>query len=298
VNVAFHGFEMKHVFLRTAFVLLLLCLTQGIAAQRVFGGEDRQVAHREGGVCSLQQVLCGFVGKDLASLVEILLYSLVVTFFYFPLASNLASVSDFFTMIFSAIYCIWGMNHIWAISFQRQSAAVLGVSSALLAFLLDGMEPSGPELARGMGGYGSLLLLASPIRWAMAQWVFRLIAAQGSTYGQENVRHSVAEHWSSRGYQLDGPEDLACPDSSMGVLERWTRNKGFVCHSGQLFLLGFLFRFVAAACLLLSTSAKASGGQLPLGTSSSTRSRMLRDAIITFIAFLFLLELLVLGQTV
>jgi len=234
------------------------------------------------------------VGKDLASLAEIWLAATCFTMTFFPMAHTFATVSDLFALGFSTLYCVWGMNHIFAICFQPQSAVILGVTASFVSFLFSGVKPAAHKLAGSMGGYGSLLLLVSPIRWAMTQWIFRQITGQGSTYTQDIVRHSVGGHFNGQGYNLN---DLECPDHSSTVLERWMHHKGYACHSGQLFLLGFLFRFVAAVCVLFSASAKASGGQLPLGITSNTRSRMLRDAIVTFIVFFFLLELLVLGQT-
>ena len=43
---------------------MILCLAQSIAAQRIFGGEDRQVAWREASVCSPVQIVSAFIGKD------------------------------------------------------------------------------------------------------------------------------------------------------------------------------------------------------------------------------------------
>lgn len=291
---AFPNLQLEHVFLPSSLMFLLLCLAQSVAAQRIFGGEDRQMTHREAGVCSLGQIVFGFIGKDLASLVEIVLAAMCFTLTYWPQSASFVHGSDLFAIGFATLYCIWGLNHIWAIAFSPHSAMLLAVIVSFLSFLFCGLKPEAHVLAKSLGGYGSLLLLVSPVRWSMSHWIFRHLTGNGSTYFGEAITDKV--HWlfSQRGFKLD---NLQCPNFQRRVLERWVSGEGLVCHSGQLFLLGFLFRFIAVMCLLVSSSSKASGGRLPLGTSSSLRSRMLRDAIMVFLAFFVVLQIVLLGQT-
>merc|ERR1711870_206833 len=116
---------MRHIFLPTALLMLLLCLTQSSAAQRIFGHEDREIAWREASVMSLKQLLFSFVGKDLASLGEIMFSAMCFTCVYWPRSGTFASGADVFAMAFGLLYANWGLNHIWAILFPPNSSMIL-----------------------------------------------------------------------------------------------------------------------------------------------------------------------------
>lgn len=291
---AFPGGNLEHVFLQNGLMLMLLCLTQSIGAQRLFGGAERHVALREASVTSLSQVLYGFIGKDVVGLVEMFLAAMVYTLTYWPLATTYASVTDFFAIGFATLYCIWGMNHIFAIAFPGNTAMLLAVTTSFLSFMFSGLRPEAHVISASLGGYGSLLLLASPVRWAMSHWIFRHVTGPGSTYAQGSVKDKVEPVFSQRGFSMN---HLACPDYSAVVAVRWANKSGWVCHSGQLFLLGFLFRFLAATCLLLRSSAGASGGQLSFGASTITKARMLRHCMIVFLIFVTVFDIFLLGRT-
>jgi len=294
---ALPGKDLGHIFLPAGLMLLLLCLAQSAAAQRTFGGEERLVAGREAGVCSLRQVLLGFVGKDLASLAEILLATLCYCMAFWPEAHTFASGPDLFAIGFACLYCIWGLNFIWSVLFPPHVAMLFGVTCAFLSFLFAGLKPEASKLVDGLGGYGKLLLLASPIRWSMSHFIFRHVTGRGSTYFEGTFKDTVSWMFGQRGFRLDTVVDMRCPAATMTVIERWRNNDGLVCHSGQLFLLGVLFRFIAAMCLLLSSSSTASGGQLPLGFSSKIGSRVLRDLLYVLLACFVVLQVLLLGET-
>jgi len=284
-----------HIFLKGLLVWLLLCLAQSVASQRVFGGEERQMAWREASVCSLSQIVSSFIGKDVASLVEMGLAALCFTLVYWPLVQQYASGGDIFAIGFAFLYAVWGVNHIWAIAFPPQTAMIFCVVTSFLAFMFCGIKPDASFLFNSLGTYGSLLLLVSPVRWAFSQWAFRHATGAGANYFREPAVQSVAMgHFGDLGFSL---QKLQCPRYDVGILERWKQQDGWACHSGQLFLLGFLFRFLAVTVLMMMSSAAASGGELSLGMSSTLKSRLARDGLVIFVVFLTPLQLLLLGLT-
>lgn len=291
---AFPVAYMDHVFLQNGLMLLLLCLAQSVAAQRLFGGEERTMAWREASVCSPSQVLYSFIGKDMASLVEIALAAMCFTLVYWPIGHTYASGSDLFAIGFACLYAIWGLNHIWAIAMPQHAAMLLAVVMSFLSFLFAGLKPEAYVLARTLNGYGSLLLLMSPVRWALSHFLFRHVTGRGATYTEGEVKAHVQHLFSERGYDIN---KIQCPNLSVGIMDRWANHEGWVCHSGQLFLLGFLFRLLALLILVLIGSKRAAGGQLPLGVLSSTRSRLLQDCIGVFLVGLTVLNVWLLGFT-
>lgn len=295
---AVKGSGLGHVFLPTGLTLLLLCLAQSVAAQRVFAGEERQVAYREAAVCSLNQVLWSFVGKDLASLLEISIGTMCFTLTFWPNANTFASVFDVYAIGFACLYSIWGLNYIFSIVCPPSTAMLFAVAACFLSFLFSGLKPEAEVLVGALGGYGRLLLLVSPIRWSMSHFIFRHITGRGSTFFEPSLLDTgVKWLFEHRGYRLENIVDGKCPAATGSVIERWSNKDGLLCHSGQLFLLGILFRFIAAACLLLCSSAKTSGGQLPLGFSSRVGSGVLRDALFVLLTFFVLLQIVLLGET-
>jgi len=291
---AFPGWELKHAFLSTTLLFLLVSLTQSFAAQRIFGTFERDLIIREAGVSSLAQTCCAFLGRDLASIAEMLINATVVTLAYWPLSASFVSGSDLFAISFALIYAVWGFSHIVAIVFNRQVAMIASTCICGLAFLFAGLKPEAERLMASFNGKGEILLLLSPIRWSMSHYLYRQVTGWGSTFMQPQVRDLVSGLFRIRGYSLD---HLTCPNVEGRILERWHKGQGMICHNGQLFLLGFLFRLLAVMSLLVMTGLKVSGGQLPMGTSCSARSRLLRDGLIIFIIFFFVLQVLLLGQT-
>lgn len=293
---AFSSMGFEHIFKRNTLVLLLLCLVQTITSSRIFGGEESTIAGREAGVSSLPQVLYAFVGKDMASLVEIGLAAACFTLTYWPLVESNASGGDIFSIGFALTYCVWGVSHIWAVVCPSNVAFIMGVVMSFLWFVFDGVKPSVQVFANGLGGYGTLLLLMSPIRWALSSLVYRHVVGPGSTYLEPVAGAQVQGHFLESGFDMS-KLPRRCPDHSAGVLQRWLDGNGWGCHSGQLFLLGILFRVLAAVCLLLRSASQASGGQLSFGSSSVLKTRLLRDALVTFLAFVLIFELHLLGLT-
>jgi len=236
-------------------------------------------------------VLFAFVGKDFASLVEISMCTAGFTLTYWPLVGSNLAGSDVFAMAFAYVYCTWGMHHIWAIACPLRTAMLIGVMVAFCDFLFCGIMPKAHELVPAFGGCGLLLLLACPNRWAVSHMLYQHAVGVGSTLPGSNTGH-----WAEYGFPLD-KLPKTCPDATESVGERWRQGNGFACHTGQLYLLGVLFRFVAALCLLATSSAKASGGSLSLGAPSEKHARLVRNLIVIFVVFFVLLELTLLGLT-
>merc|ERR1711971_1544065 len=156
--------------------------------------------------------------------------------------------------------------YILAIAFNRHVTLIASVLVSFLSFLCSGLKPTAIDVMESFNGYGKLFLLLSPIRWSMSHWLYRYVTGKGSTFMEHEVFEHVSGIFNTRGYNIDV---LTCPNYESRVIDRWRDKKGLMCHSGQLFLLGFLFRFLAFVCLLVVTRSKVSGGQLPIGTSSS-----------------------------
>merc|ERR1711924_282001 len=130
---------MDQFFLPNSMMFLLICLDQSIAAQRLFGGTERPIAWREAKVSSLSQVMFGFVGKDLSSLVEMLFAATCCSLPFWPDAGTFASWGDLLAITFACIYCVWGLNHTWTIAFPAHTAMLFAVVSAFMAFLFNGV---------------------------------------------------------------------------------------------------------------------------------------------------------------
>lgn len=279
------------IFLQNAVLLLLISLGQSVAAQRIFGGDERKIAWREASVSSLSQVLYSFIGKDTASLVEIAFSAVCCALLYLPTSNSFASGGDLFSIFFAFQYAVWGLNHMLAIAMPTNSAMLLGVIGSFLSFSFSGLMPPAHVLTETLWGYGSMLVLASPHRWALASIVFRHVTGRGATFTGE-MRNHLGGYFIGQGFDLG---KLQCPNYSVGAMARINDHQGWVCHNGQLFLLGFLFRFLALFILMLSGMSKSSGGQLALGVHSSSRSQLLRDGIGVFIIGLAVLNIWLLG---
>mmetsp|Transcript_135912 Transcript_135912/g.264498 ORF Transcript_135912/g.264498 Transcript_135912/m.264498 type:complete len:301 (+) Transcript_135912:1-903(+) len=293
VAMAFPDLNTKHIMVPPALLILISSLMQSVSAQRIFGGSERDMALREAGVFSLAQTFYSFVGRDLASIVEILMAAGCFTLIYWPMTPSFMSGSDMFAIAFALFYAIWGMNHILAIALNQQAAMVLGVVTCFLSFLCAGVRPAATSIMQAFGGYGKLFMLASPMRWAYSLWLYRHFTGI-PLYQHETIVEDLLPWFGDQGFKFD---NLTCPNFESRILDRWLDKQGLVCHSGQLFLLGFLFRFVAAVTFLVTTSSKTTGGPLPLGVSSSMGARLMRDALIIFISFFIMLQILILGQT-
>lgn len=280
-------------FLKTGLLILLLALVQSVAAQRLFGGEERHVAWREASVSSLIQVVFAFVGKDIASLMEITLTSFVFVFAYWDYAGTYASAFDMYEVGFATTYAFWGFNHVLAICFPPSAAMLLSVVFSFMSFLMSGLRPPAAQIMPALHGYGKLVLLASPVRWALTNWLFHHVAS-GAALTLSPVAKAVAEQrFRERGFSL---EDLPMPPNR-SINERWSQGSGWVSSSGQLFLLGFLFRFLAVTLLLFTSSANASGGQLSLGEMSMAKSRVMKGCLVIFLTFFSAMCIALLGRT-
>merc|ERR1712043_76292 len=132
---AFPNFQMEHIFLESGLMLLLLVLAQSVAAQHLFGGEERAMMWREAAVSSLSQTLFSFIGRDIASLAELALTAVSFSLVYWPISHTYVSCSDTFAIGFGVLYAVWGMNHIWAISCPSHTAMLVAVIVSFMCFL-------------------------------------------------------------------------------------------------------------------------------------------------------------------
>ncbi|CAK0855900.1 unnamed protein product [Prorocentrum cordatum] len=285
----------KQLLISGSLVFVLVFLLQLVPAQRVFGLEERKVAWREASVTSLSQVAFSFVGKDLASLAEIFFHAASFTLTFLPLAQTFASGAEVFSVAFALIYCVWGIIHIAAIVFTAQKATMCGVVLGFMAFLFSGAKPESFLLVESLGGLGKFLVLVTPTRWALSHWIFLHMSGRGSFWTSEFAASVLEKYMYDVGFSLKSMQCMRSPGTS-SVLERLRAHDGFECSSLPLLLLGALFRFLAAACLLITTgSSRASGGELPLGVASEAGSRLLKACLAAFLVFGAVLNVLLLG---
>jgi len=294
--LAFPSVGFTHLFQKNSLMLLLVALAQSVSSQRIFGGEEREVAKREAAVVSLPQMLYSFVGKDMASIVEMSFASASFALTHWQLVSSNMSITDLVSIGFSFLYAVWGLNYIWSILLPSKNALLLVIVVPFLNFILCGVSPDVEKLTDALGVGGGLLVLASPIRWALSRLVYLHVTGYGSTYVLQDTQQRVSGNFRDKGFDVKFLSS-ACSKQTTGVLKRWMQRDGWMCHSGQLFLLGLLFRFVAVICLLFKSGAEASGGQLVLGMPAPWQSRALKHALYVQLVFVFIFELVLLGHT-
>jgi len=246
--------------------------------------------------CKGQRPDCRCSGRK-ASLAEIFFHAACFTLTYLPMATTFASGADLFSVAFALMYCVWGIVHVAAIVLTVQKATMLGVVMAFMAFLFSGAKPEAFLLVDQLGGLGTFLMLVSPTRWALSYWLFMHMSGRGSYWVSEVVVEAFGGNMYDMGFSLKSMRCMRSPGSST-VLERLRGHDGFECSSFPLLLLGALFRFLAAACLLITSSAKASGGELPIGMASEAGSRLVRACLAVFLVLGAVLNVLLLGHMV
>lgn len=295
VRWTFAGINIPSTMTRTTIVFLVLNLLQSFAAQRYFGGDQREMAIREVSVTSLSQVMYAFVGKDVVGVMEIWITSLVYSLVHWSTYGSTAPLPDVFEVGFGVLYAMWGLNHMLAIRFTRATAQSGGIVFSFMSFLFVGVTPTAKSLYAQIGDSGIYMMMLSPVRWGFTMWLRADMTSEGSPW-TTNMRALAERPFRAKGFELDGVDK--CSDYSAGVAERWSMlNSSWTCDSTQMFLLGFLFRFLALVFWLEVSNAKCSGGQVTVGAPTARASRVARDYLAIFVVFAFILSLALMGYT-
>jgi ABC-type multidrug transport system ATPase subunit len=269
----------------------IFSLTQGVAAQKVFGGAERVVAWREAGV-GVNSIMY-FSGRDLAAVVDMLFMSVAFAVFYWPLSAGHFSLHAMVWSTFAYTYAVWGLNFAISIAFDPSAANMISVVSAFMCYFFVGLEPSFKTFVNIGGGYvGEPIVALSPMRWLFNFIAFKELQHRDSPLSNPITRQSLEDWLPDKGFPktFDG-----LYDTPMG--ERWLQDPPSTYNFGtkQLYMLGLLFRFLALVCLIFFSKKHASGGGAVIeaptggGGKQSFASNLLRLLSSAFSAFLFVL---------
>jgi len=258
--------------LNPSLALFLLMLTQGVAAQRVLGGNTRYVVWREAGTAG-NSALC-FIGRDLASMIETLLAAIIFTSIYWTWGPLLSSHHTVFWTSWALVYAVFGLNYIWSVLLSPDTAQMMAVVTAFLAFMLAGLQPPFANMIALENGneMGPRIMALSPIRWAFGRLMHDHTVLKQSVFDNPMVRFLAKSKLDELGMPLDWihANNWKCTGSCQA---RWSGDKNngvpsisFVCNLTQLVLLGIYYRAVALLCMTVMAHLKSQGGGSLFGT--------------------------------
>lgn len=243
--------------MQSAFAALFLMLLQGVAAQRIFGA-DLLVTWREARVG--MPMVAYLVAKDLAALFEVTLSAAVFTATYGSQSGAQLQLHQLLAGSWAFVYAVFGLSYIFSIVLSPGAAQMTAVVASFLSFCVAGVyQPQLPEIAAQLNGRGWMIPALSPVRWLFG---FLLTAETGHLTAI--TRTGSAGTLRGKGYDLKYLEQ--CTSSALGVdgniftlQQAWENNRGWVCSTAPLLLLGVIFRFLAVICLMLYVHAQTSG---------------------------------------
>lgn len=255
--------RLDHFLMQSALAALALMLLQGVAAQRVFG-QDLLITWREARVG--MPMVAYFVAKDMASLFEITLSAAVFAATYGACSGAQLGLLPLFAGSWSFIYSVFGLNYIFSIVLSPGAAQMSAVVASFMSFCVAGVyQPQLPAMAIMLKGRGWMVPALSPIRWF---WAFLLTheVPHLEQISLEGARGSLRD----KGYDTQYLEECtsswllrvgtAGSGASASTLKQaWIENRGWVCSTSELLLLGIMLRFLAGLCLVLYVNAQTSG---------------------------------------
>lgn len=261
--------RLDQFLMQSALAALFLMLLQGVAAQQVFGA-DLLTTWREARVG--MPMVAYFVAKDLTACIEVTLSSAVFAAAYGYASGSQVSLRQLFAGSWAFVFAIFGLNYIFSIILSPGAAQMSAVVTSFLSFCTAGVyQPQLNEMASMFEGRGWMVPALSPVRWL---WGY-LLTAEVPNLTPLTLEGSAGT-LRGKGYDVEYLHD--CKNSMVGIQdqavrtlqEAWLDNRGWVCSTAPLLLLGILFRFLAGCCLLLYVSAQTSGwarffGQSELG---------------------------------
>jgi len=244
--------------------IFLLMLSQGPSAQRVFGGQERYIIWREAGA-RINTALC-FIGRDIASFVEMGISSAVFSMLYWSLGPVQASQYLMFWCSFTTVYATYGLNYIFSVMLPPESAQMVSVVSTFLCFFGAGVNPTFNSMAKERPGV--LFMALSPIRWAYGYIMHEHVLVQHSSFYNKMIQHMASRRLNALGMPLSwiDTHGWSCANSDLSCSDRMGGDGGdrpqisFVCSLRQLLFLGTYFRAVALLCMLITSRLKAQGG--------------------------------------
>jgi len=252
-------------FVQSQFATLVLMLLQGVAGQRTFS-VDLLTNRREAQVG--MPMVAYFLAKDIAALIEVTLSAIIFTATYGALSHAQMPIYILFGGAWAFVYTVFGLSFIFSLIASPTAAQMSAVVATFFAFCVSGVyEPKLPEMAAMFDGRGWMIPALSPIRWF---WGY-LITGEAEHLTRVSREGAGGQLW-SMGYDLNFLGD--CGGVRMGpglkgfpsLRDSWTAGRGWVCSVSEMLLLGILFRFIAAICLVVYAKSEASGWAQFLGT--------------------------------
>ena len=217
---------------RSVMAVIAVSLTGVATALRVFASE-RAVYFRE--AAALPQPAASiayFVGKDAASLPQVVAGALAFTIAYGALATPRASFGSYFFAFLGVNFCASALGHVTAVLSPPALAQLVGVVSVF----------ANAQFAGGAPTLVALRAKAAPLRW--------LPALSYARYALEALYTAEVSPWRAA-VALQGVDQAALVRDNFGFeLDAWARDVAI------LFGIGFVLRAVALAALLLCDSAK------------------------------------------
>jgi len=255
--------SMEAELFHPALAIFLLMLSQGAAAQRTFGGQERYIIWREAGA-RINTALC-FVGRDLAAVFEMVVSSAVFTLLYWSLGPLQVGQPVLFWCSFTLVYAAYGLNYIFSVMLPPESAQMVSVVSTFVCFFGAGVNPTFNSMAQARAGVFFMSL--SPIRWAYGYILHEHVIVQKSSFSNVMVRHMASRRLNALGMPLTWIKETGwtCHGKLDSCFDRFAGNpprppNSFVCSLRQLLFLGTYFRAVALLCMLITARLKAQGG--------------------------------------
>jgi len=261
-----HNERLDQFIMQSAFAALFLMLLQGVAAQRIFGA-DLPMIWREARVG--MPMVAYLVAKDLAALFEITLSAAVFAATYGSQSGAQLELHRLFAGAWAFVYATFGLNYIFSIVLSPSAAQMSAVVSSFISFCVAGVyQPQLPEIAAMFGGRGWMIPALSPIRW-----LFGFLLTAESNHLTDIARQGSGGMLASKGYDLKYLDDCAssmvgADESVLTLHQAWETNRGWVCSTAPLLLLGVIFRFLAGLCLMLYVHAQTSGWARFFGQSN------------------------------
>jgi len=201
-------------------------------------------------------------------------------------------VTNLFAGAWAFVYSVFGLSYIFSICLSPGAAQMTCVVAAFISFCVSGVyQPPLQEMAGYVGDRGWMIPALSPVRWF---WGYILTAEMHylTPLSKKYGRGALLQ----RGYDLKYLEDCSLEgldQQGTGVVslrQAWLDNRGWVCSCVDMLLLGIIFRFLAALCLILYMHAQTSRWSHFFGQSEKGWRKLLGKLFTLFVgSFLLLL---------
>ena len=129
--------------LMATYTVMALGLVAAIIGVRNYGSELTNIARESSAGVSLGAY---FLGKSLAELPLIILYSFLYCVSYYLISSPASHFSDFFTILLLFEFAVFGVGHVSSLLFRGENALLCAAISALLGGLATNADSAVKDL--------------------------------------------------------------------------------------------------------------------------------------------------------